>query len=454
MMNTLRQTTVATFLALALPAAADRVDFETLPQAESVSLTLDAGTDGLVRWADGTTEAVTFDGTLKTIRLKSSAFSIETTESIRYVVCPDNPLTSIDLTEAPYVRGLYAQNCRLTDLKPGVATSLNVLHVSGNPGLGEKLASLLLPALSFLGAAECELSKLPDADVLPALEGLWAWGNKLTSAPVVGKTNCEQALLQDNRLSTLAVSPALRTLCVSGNQLRRLDLKACNRLETLDAAHNIVRILYTSPACASTLRYLYVNDNALDYADMPTLSDADGNCYLTDMALDTQAELKIASTLKPDAEVSLAAFVAANQWGKQLEAEVTWTDKDGNALVPGKDYVDKGGYVYTFLKGFDGVKATATCADYPGMTLVTSEMQVNAPTAIAGVSGDNAAPGIAVDGCRLSVSADSPTQVTVSDAAGRVLRSGVLRGTWTAHLPAGVYMVNGRKVIVGNGLSN
>lgn len=445
---------MAMFMAAALPATADRVDFEALPDAGSVRLTLDAGIDGLVRWADGTTEEIRFEGPLREIKLKSSAFSIETAEIIRYVVCPDNPLTSIDLTNAPYVRGLYAQNCRLTDLKPGVATALNVLHVSGNPALGEKLASLSLPALSFLGAAECELSQLPGADAVPALEGLWAWGNKLTSAPVVGRTNCEQALLQDNRLSTLAVSPALRTLCVSGNQLRRLDLKACNRLETLDAAHNIVRILYTSPACASTLRYLYVNDNALDYADMPTLSDADGNCYLTDMALDTQAELKIASTLQPDAEVSLATFVAANQWGKQLEAEVTWTDKDGNALVPGKDYVDKGGYVYTFLKGFDGVRATATCADYPGMTLVTGEMQVNAPTAIAGVNDDNAALSIAVDGCRLSVSADSPAQVTVSDAAGRVLRSGVLRGTWTAHLPVGVYMVNSRKVVVGNGLSN
>lgn len=442
------------FMAVALPATADRVDFEALPDAGSVRLTLDAGIEGLVRWADGTTEEIRFEGPLREIQLKSSAFSIETSGRINYVVCPDNPLTSIDLTNAPYVRGLYAQNCRLTDLKPGVATSLNVLHISGNPGLGEKLASLSLPALSFLAAAECELSRLPGADVLPALEGLWAWGNKLTSAPVVGRTNCEQVLLQDNRLSTLAVSPALRTLCVSGNQLRRLDLKACNRLETLDAAHNVMRILYTSPASASTLRYLYVNDNALDYADMPTLSDADGNCYLTDMALDTQAELKIASTLKPDAEVSLAAFVAANQWGKPLEAEVTWADKDGNVLVSGKDYVDKGGYVYTFLKGFDGVKATATCADYPGMTLVTGEMQVNAPTAIAGVNDDNAAPGIAVDGCRLSVSADCPTQVTVSDAAGRVLRSGVFRGTWTAHLPAGVYMVNGRKVIVGNGLSD
>ena len=323
-MNILRQTCLAALLAAAaLPAAADHVAFEALPDAGAVRLTLDAGLTAVVRWADGTAEEVAFDGDLREIKLHSPAFSLETAGRIGYVVCPDNPLKAIDLSGAPYVKGVYAQNCRLEAFCPGVATSLEVLHLSGNEGLAGVLPTLSLPALRFLGAADCALERLPDAQALPGLHALWAWNNRLAAAPAAA--GCEQVFLQNNRLTALAPSAALTTLSVAGNALRLLNLQRCDSLVTLDASDNQLRILITSPAAAATLRHFYVGGNSLTYADMPTLTDDAGG-------------------LRPQ-NVLLAPM---------------WADAEAGVLVAGEDYLEKDDYGYVFLKNLTGVTATVS----------------------------------------------------------------------------------------------
>lgn len=456
-MNILRQTCLAALLAAAaLPAAADRVAFEALPDAGAVRLTLDAGLTAVVRWADGTAEEVSFDGDLREIKLHSPAFSLETAGRIGYVVCPDNPLKAIDLSGAPYVKGVYAQNCRLEAFCPGVATSLEVLHLSGNAGLAGVLPTLSLPALRFLGAADCALERLPDAQALPGLHALWAWNNRLAAAPAAEAAGCEQVYLQNNRLTAFAPSAALTTLSVAGNALRLLNLQRCDSLVTLDASDNQLRILVTSPAAAATLRHFYVDGNSLTYADMPTLTDDAGGLRPQNVLLAPQKAVKLPAELAADAAVSLSAHIGANQWGKALSPEVVWTDAEAGVLVAGEDYLEKDDYGYVFLKNLTGVTATVSCAEYPGMTLATTPMRVSASTttAVGAVGGGGAGVSVAVSGHVLTVSTAAPAEVTVCGADGVLLRSGLLRGTWSRHLPAGVYIVNNRKVMVGTGLSD
>lgn len=449
------RTCLAMLLAMPLPVAADSVAFEAEPDAKTVKLTLDAGLDATVHWADGTAEKVHFDGNLQELRLVSPSFSIETSGHISYVVCPDNPLTSINLNGAPYVKGVYAQNCRLKSFTPGLATNLEVLHLSGNTGIKEAMDDMQLSALTFLGVADCGLTQLPDGKAMPCLKGLWAWDNGLTAADIAGATDCEHVYLQNNKLKTLTAPHALKTLRASGNRLQTLNLQDCDSLETLDVSDNGLRTLTTSTACASSLRHLYVDNNSLVYSDMPTLTDDKGDFYVQSLALAGQKAILIPSVLAENAMVSIAIHISNNQWGKELAPEVVWTDKEGNRLTEGTDYVEVGDYRYAFLTAQEAVKANITCAEYPGMALTTTEMRVPVPaTAIGSVDADEECPTVMATGNRLTVTTSKPMEVTICSVNGNTLHSGLLDGQWSRQLPAGIYVVNNRKIIIGSRLTD
>lgn len=402
-MNTIRKTTLALLLSATLSAMADEVAFKAAPEATAVSLTLDAGMDATVLRADGTAKEVHFDGNMQQLTLATQSFTITTTARIHYVVCPGSPITEIDLSGAPYVKGVYADNCGLTAFNPGVGTSLEVLHLYGNAGL-KKLQSLSLPGLSFLGVAECGLTKLPSAQDLACLRTLWAWNNSLTSAQATAAAGCEQVYLQNNSLKSVSVSTALRTLRVSGNKLTMLNVQRCDNLETLDAADNGLRILSTSPACVASLRHLYLDGNSLVYADMPTLTSDDGTFYPQSLVLSPQKAIKIPAELGAEATLDLSAHIGRNQWGRELTPEVVWTDKEGNTLAEGVDYITTGPCCYIFVRNQVAVHATITCADYPGMTLTTTEMSIpDAATGISAPDADEAGLAVSVRGNSLTV---------------------------------------------------
>lgn len=450
-MNTIRKTTLALLLSATLSAVADEVAFKVAPEATAVSLTLDAGMDATVLWADGTEKEVHFDGNMQELTLATQSFTITTTGRIHYVVCPGNPITEIDLSGAPYVKGVYADNCLLTAFNPGVGTRLEVLHLSGNAGLKKALQSLSLPGLSFLGVAECGLTKLPSAQDLACLRILWAWNNSLTSAQAVAAPGCEQAYLQNNSLKTISVSPALKTLRVSGNSLTMLNVQRCDSLETLDAADNGLRILSTSPASVASLRHLYLDGNSLVYADMPTLTSADGTFYPGSLVLSPQKAIKIPAELGPEATLDISPHIGRNQWGRELAPEVLWTDRDGNTLAEGVDYITTAPCRYIFVRNREAVKATVTCADYPGMTLTTTEMSIpHAATGISAPDAGKAGLSVFARGNTLTVTTSRTTQVQICSVNGSVWHSFKVNGTWSGQLPAGVYIVNDKKVIIGS----
>lgn len=451
-MNPIKLTAVAAALLVCMPAMADNIVMQASSGTGSVRLTLDAGSSATVKWADGSTEVLNFDGSLMELNLKSENFTITSSGKISTLLCPSNTLQSVDLSKAPYLVEVNVQDCGLSQLKFSSAVLLRYLNVAGNP-LGNSIIKYSMPALQSLVVAGCGLTELPDPELMPNLTILWAQDNDITSGALRKFEALQEVYINNNHISTITVPTTIRTVTASGNKLTRMDARSLTGLTDLDLTDNALTTLYTDAANNVALEHFYVHENQLSFKQLPTVYDAaTGANTISRWSIEPQHPYQIDSNLDVNASLSINTPIGKNAWGVTLNPTVIWLDSDGNQIVQNVDYSETGVGRFTFLKDLGPLTGYVTCPEYPGVTLLTTPITIGkgGTVGIDEITSARSSLSISVSGTSLTIQALTPdTPLTVTNAAGAMIYSGNLSGSWSRELAPGTYVVNNTKVIVG-----
>ncbi len=222
---------------------------------------------------------------------------IEYFTSLTSLECPNNQLTSLDVSKNTSLTFLNCSDNQLTSLDVTSNTSLTCLDCSINP-----VTTLDLSKNTALTSLDCRYTQMTTLDLsrntalssldcshssdLTALDlsnntsliSLYCRYTQMTALDLSKNTALIYLNCSDNQLTALDVSnnPALSTLCCSDNQLTTLDLSGntslielyCsgNQLNTLDASRNVA---LTNLDCSSNQL------NALDVSKNTALANLD-----------------------------------------------------------------------------------------------------------------------------------------------------------------------------------
>lgn len=487
-----------------LPAVAQqRVTMTTAKAAgEQLTLAVNRTTAGFtVDWGDGV--PVTYTAGTEPIQtltgtVKGATLVVSGDAKWHTLICENAGLTALDVSEAVSLRSLYCQNNSLTTLELTGLTALRDLDCSGNAITALRLTTVLCPLLENINLADNSMEKIGASTAFvfgsAKLQHLNLSGNRFKSVYVTSNTQLDALQVAGNALIALNVSrdtllttlvahgnslsaltlpttglPYLQQAVLDDNALTTLDLSASTSLSDLSCARNGLTAL-TLPS--RKLTSLHIGGNALTFTNFPK------ETYRPDSALYVyapQAELNIDDKLQysttyggyyipmspayrnynnPDYQVDLSAYrldgdgkanvvyawyaVAADGTETLLQRATSPTSTNEYTMYLGK---------FTFLKEFSTVYARLSHAAYPKLVLKTSAFAVGEGnvTGLAAVASDDL--GLSTAAGRLTLTGNGQT-VSVYDAGGKLVWHGKAAGTVSVELPAGVYVVNGKKVIL------
>ena len=222
---------------------------------------------------------------------------IEYFTSLNILLCTDNQLTALDVSENTALTELDCRFNKLTALDVSKNTALTILEcnanrltaldVSKNTALTEldcsfnELTALDVSKNTALTALNCSINKLTSLDVSKntALTKLYCNENRLTALDVSKNTALLYLICVVNQLTSLDVSKntALTDLNCSNNELTALDVSKNTALTVLRSNHNQLTTLDVSKNTA--LLYLSCTSNQLTSLDLNnTKITNDPNC--------------------------------------------------------------------------------------------------------------------------------------------------------------------------------
>jgi uncharacterized repeat protein (TIGR02543 family) len=201
----------------------------------------------------------------------SSLKGVEFFTSLTYLDCPNNELTSLDVSKNTALTYLYCNDNQLTSLDVGKNTALTSLFCDRN-----QLTSLDVSKNTVLTSLFCDRNQLTSLDVSKntALTNLFCDSNQLTSLDVSKNT-------------------ALTDLYCYSNQLISLDTSKNTHLKKFDCYSNKLTSLDVSGSTSLTSLYCFGNQlTSLDVSKNISLTDFDcSDNQLT--SLDLSANKKI-----------------------------------------------------------------------------------------------------------------------------------------------------------------
>ena len=227
----------------------------------------------------------------------SNLKGIEYFTSLNILLCTDNQLTALDVSENTALTELDCRFNKLTALDVSKNTALTILEcnanrltaldVSKNTALTEldcsfnELTALDVSKNTALTALDCSINKLTALDVSKntALTKLYCNENRLTALDVSKNTALLYLICVVNQLTSLDVSKntALTDLNCSNNELTALDVSKNTALTVLRSNHNQLTTLDVSKNTA--LLYLSCTSNQLTSLDLNnTKITNDPNC--------------------------------------------------------------------------------------------------------------------------------------------------------------------------------
>lgn len=468
---------LSTFLASALLTMgagqlhADEVKMTTaLTTSDKLALALNADVSVDLTWGNGEKQTLQSDGSLQSIDVKDANLTITTTSGkLTALFVQGNKLSALDVTAAPALKQLLAADNRLTELNVSKCAELVTLDVQGNQlttltataltelkdvnvagnqlkGSNLKLSTSARP--EYLVASHNDgISSLPTAAALAQVKTLWVDGNALKSLAIGSSTNLRSLHASSNALTrvTLGNMPQIEDVWLENNQLTTLDLsKGSPKLALLAADHNQLTAITWDTECKRTCQNVYVNDNALFINSMPALKFGGHDVNVNykpqqDYVLTTKA-------YNLNEQIDLSEYITRNGWGISNYPEYTLTDKTGYELVKGTDFAESG-KKFTFKNSFAGV-VLAVKNNTGEYEFKTAGFTVGEPAGIDHVTAEGSLSFSADHGV-LHISADKEARVSVYTAAGVcVMNETLAAGNHSKALPAGVYVVNGKKVLV------
>ncbi len=452
----------------ALQLRADEVKLTTaLATGEKLAVALNADLTATLTWGDGSQQTVESDGSLQEIDVKSSTLTITTDESLTSLYLQGDKLTALDVSGAPALVSLYCADNQLQELSLTKNTALTTLDAQDNQ-IGTLTASALkaltsvnvanngmtkltLASTARLGSLVCsgnQLTALPSAAILSTAETVWVQDNSLTTLPIAQDKSLRSLCAGNNQFATVNFTTAaqLSEVSLDNNKLTTLDLsKGASKLQYLSAADNQLTTVTWNKDCKRTCKYVYLPNNALFLNSMPSLVFG-GQTLNVDLS--GQKAYSLPKYVYEVGEaVDLYSLVAQNGWGISTNAKVSVVNEDGTALTAGTDYTVSN-HRYTFKDVNKRLAFNVTSASYSGYTFRTAVFNVGTTEAINQATGSHALTFSARKG-QLAVQASQPVRLNVCSAAGvTVVCTQVAAGESTFSLPAGIYVVNGQKVLV------
>ncbi|MBR5656267.1 MAG: hypothetical protein IKW98_06240 [Prevotella sp.] len=443
-MNTIQHLLLATTLGMAtIPASAGDVKLSTSKAVgQTITVAMDAGITASITWNDGTKEEFYSDATPKEFTIKSTDFTISSDENItslylpndgltsisvvgiratlQKLYCPGNELTELDLNSATKLTTLDCQDNRLTSLRFGskVVKSINCA--------GNQLTSTNLTGINELTSLVCssnEINEVKNNASMAKLKVFIGQSNQLEQLDFTKSTSLKRLVASNNKLTSLTLqSAALAELMASYNQLDTLDITSARKLEVLIVSNNELNEILWDPSCSSTIKYAGLNDNTLFFNSLPTIYEPRQKVYTLEASITPQRPYKLTEDLNTNETYNWKQQLIYNGWDKVVQTDFAFVDSDGNQLVQGDDYSYSAGKV-TFNKPFNNIKLTATSRYYPDITLTSEPFNVNSTSGIQNL--DNH---------------DNPSTTTIYSISGVRIDSQTL--------PKGIYIVNGKKVII------
>lgn len=458
----------ALLFAAAGPLRADEVKLTTaLEVGKQLTLALNPGVKLSLTWGDGQNETLIATGAPQTLAVKHPDLTIATTEGkLTSLYLQGNSLTTLNVQKAPELIHLFAADNQLDQINLGECTKLQTVDLQGNlltafsvttlsnltdlNVANNKLASSSLKLSNaarphYLVAQGNQLSSGLTAMQLTDVRTLWVSGNQYRTFSLGNSTNLRSLCASGNKIKTLTFGnmPLLHDVWVENNELTKLDLsKGSPKLVTLSADHNQLTEVKWDPNCKNTCRYVYLNNNALFLNSMPAQKI---NGKVVTVNYQPMDDYKLVERIELNKELDIAPYIVKNGWGLANYPKYHFTNADGQELVSGTDYNDKNRKI-TFLTSHKGVVLTVT-NNTGSYEFRTAPFTVGNPTGIHEAQTAN----LSITGERgaLRITAEQATAIRVYNAAGVSVYNGTLpAGTHRITLAAGIYVVNGVKVVV------
>lgn len=171
-----------------------------------------------------------------------------------YLICNNNKLASIDLTNTPNLETLLCSNNEITSLDLSKNSSLSSLYCSNN-----KLTELSFNKDASINQLECANNKLTSLDLTNMLDFRYLDASNNNLQVLSFPTSSWEGLsiiCSNNKLTSLDLSmaTALYELKCDGNLIQSLDISSNNNLHDLDcspmknaAGQNVLQTLIMAP---------------------------------------------------------------------------------------------------------------------------------------------------------------------------------------------------------------
>ena len=214
----------------------------------------------------------------------SNLKGIEYFTSLNILLCTDNQLTALDVSENTALTELDCRFNKLTALDVSKNTALTILECNAN-----RLTALDVSKNTALTELDCSFNELTALDVSKntALTALDCSINKLTALDVSKNTALTKLYCNENRLTALDVSKntALLYLICVVNQLTSLDLNNTKITNDPNCRNNIYQIVVDNDPTfdLSTLPGNFVVAKASDWSG----GTVSGNMLTVDSGKDT-----------------------------------------------------------------------------------------------------------------------------------------------------------------------
>lgn len=199
-----------------------------------------------------------------------SGVTLNGTTALRYLNLRWNPVTTLDISEAPDLQVLDVSYCALQQLdlsaNPGILALVAYSDGFDDEDSGIRSLTSLdvtgLPYLQYLDAKNNGLTSL-DLTHNPWLYYLNLANNELSTLDLSANTELESLSLSRNKLTTLDVSKltSLMECTVDGNLLTSVDFSKCALLGMLSVANNDIHSLDLSKL--TKLYRLNINGNGM-----------------------------------------------------------------------------------------------------------------------------------------------------------------------------------------------
>ena len=261
-----------------------------------------------------------------------TSLDISKNTALTYLTCSYNQLTSLDISKNTALTDFSCDDNQLTALDVSKNTALTSLYCSDN-----QLTSLDFSQNTALGTLSCYNNQLTSLDISKntALTDFSCDDNQLTALDVSKNTALTSLYCSDNQLTSLDFSQntALGTLSCYNNQLTSLDISKNTALIKLSCYNNQLTSLDVSDCTALRTLWCYSNQlTSLDVSKNTALSTL--QCYSNQL-----------TSLDISQNTALAYLYCSENPGDGVSKfpVTAWFD---NADVPGSLRVPKSSWLY------------------------------------------------------------------------------------------------------------